>query len=83
MAGHAATPTFGELGIEAPFVQWTGLVAPKGLPAERLAALRDAVARITADPVYRQLPTSSASKLSRAPRIRKAVRDEDRVFRAG
>jgi tripartite-type tricarboxylate transporter receptor subunit TctC len=84
VAGHAATPTFGELGIEAPFVQWTGLVAPKGLPAERLAALRDAVAKITADPVYRQLADKFGIEVSYAgaEEFERQVRDEDRVFRA-
>ncbi len=84
VTGHAGTPTFRELGIEAPFVQWTGLVAPKGLPADRLQALRDAVAKITADPVYLQLADKFGIEVSyaSAEEFEKQVRDEDRVFRA-
>src|SRR5439155_1208015 len=51
-SGHADIPSFRELGIDAPHVQWIGVVAPKGLPADRLAFLRDAFARITKDPSY-------------------------------
>jgi len=84
VAGHPNTPTFREMGIEAPFVQWTGLVAPKGLPADRLQALRDAVAKIAADPVYLQLADKFGIEVSyaSAEEFEKQVRDEDRVFRA-
>jgi tripartite-type tricarboxylate transporter receptor subunit TctC len=84
VAGHAGTPTFKELGIDAPYVQWTGLVAPKGLPAVRLAALRDAIAQITSDPVYLQLTDKFGIEVAygNAEEFEKQVRDEDRVFRA-
>jgi len=84
VAGHPDTPTFRELGIEAPFVQWTGFVAPKGVPAERLAILRDALARIAKDPAYLQLADKFGVEVAyaSAEEFEKQVRDEDQVFRA-
>lgn len=84
VAGHSETPTFKELGIEAPFVQWTGFVAPKGVPADRLAILREALARIAKDPVYLQLADKFGIGIeyASAEEFEKQVRDEDQVFRA-
>ena len=84
VTGHADTPTFRELGIEAPFVQWTGFVAPKGVPADRLATLRDALARIAKDPAYLQLAEKFGIEVAyaSAEEFEKQVRDEDQVFRA-
>lgn len=84
VAGHPDTPTFRELGIEAPFVQWTGFVAPKGVPAERLAILREALARIAKDPAYLQLADKFGVEVAyaSADEFEKQVRDEDQVFRA-
>jgi len=84
VTGHADTPTFRELGIEARFVQWTGFVAPKGVPADRLAILREALARIAKDPVYLQLAEKFGIEVAYAgaEEFEKQVRDEDQVFRA-
>ena len=83
VAGHPETPTFRELGIDAPYVQWTGFVAPKGIPADRLAILRDALARIAKDPAYVQLADKFGVEVAyaSAEEFEKQVRDEDQVFR--
>jgi tripartite-type tricarboxylate transporter receptor subunit TctC len=82
--GHEQVPTFKELGIDAPYVQWTGLVAPKGLPPERLALLRDAVARMLKHPDYLQTAERFGIDVSYAPaeEFEKQVRSENDVFRA-
>lgn len=82
--GHEETPTFRELGIEAPFVQWTGIVAPKGVAAERLAFLRDGFARLLKDPTYLQSTEKLGIEVAYASAedFERQVRDEDQVFRA-
>ncbi|MEO8203806.1 MAG: tripartite tricarboxylate transporter substrate binding protein [Betaproteobacteria bacterium] len=84
LAGHPGVPTFRELGIEAPFVQWTGLVAPKDVPSDRLAILRDALARMAKDPTYLQVAERTGVEVAyaNADEFEKQVRDEDQVFRA-
>ena len=81
--GHEKVPTFKELGIDSPHVQWTGLVAPKGTPPERLAVLRDAVARTLKDPGYLQTAErfGIAVAHSTAEEFEKLVRAENDVFR--
>jgi putative tricarboxylic transport membrane protein len=83
-SGHADIPSFAELGIDAPYVQWIGIVAPKGVPAERLAFLRDAFARITKDPAYLQAADRIGIEVAygSADEFEKQVRDEDRSFKA-
>ena len=82
--GYPAVPTFKELGIDSPFVLWIGVVAPKGLPPERLAFLRKAFAEIVKEPAYEQ----AAEKLgvaiayAGADEFEKQVREEDVVFRS-
>lgn len=75
-------PTFKELGIDSPFVLWIGIVAPKGLPPERLSFLRNACQRITQDPGYHQLAAKYAIEVTYAPaaEFEKQVRDEFVVF---
>ena len=82
--GHEQVPTFKELGIDSPYVQWTGLVAPKGLPPERLKLLRDAVPRMLKDPGYLQTTERFGIDVSYAPaeEFEKQVRSENDVFRA-
>lgn len=81
--GHADIPSFKELGIDAPHVQWIGVVAPKGLPADRREFLRDGFARITKDRAYLE----AAEKLgidvayASAEEFEKQVREEDRAFK--
>jgi tripartite-type tricarboxylate transporter receptor subunit TctC len=79
---YPAIPTFKELGIESPFVLWIGIVAPKGLPPERLAFLRSACARMVKDPGYHQMAAKYAIEISYAPpdEFEKQVRDEFVAF---
>ena len=83
-AGHPDVPVFEELGINAPHVQWIGVVAPKDLPADRLNFLRDAFARITKDPAYLQAAQRLGIDVSYATgeQFERQVRDEDRAFKA-
>ena len=82
--GHAEVPSFRELGIDSPHVQWIGVVAPKGVPPERLVWLRDRFSRVVKDPAYLQ----AAEKLGidvaygSAEEFEKQVRDEDQAFKA-
>ena len=82
--GHEQVPTFKELGIDSPYVQWTGLVAPKGVPPERLALLKDAVAKMLKDPDYLKAAERFGIDVAYAPaeEFEKQVRDEFQVFRA-
>ena len=77
-------PTFRELGIDSPFVLWIGVVAPKGVPPDRLAYLRKAFADILREPAYQQAADKLGVEIAYAPaaEFEKQVRDEDRVFRA-
>lgn len=45
-------PTLQEAGIDVFFESYTGLAVPAGVPAERLAVLRDAFARAVKDPTF-------------------------------
>ena len=76
--------SFRELGIDSPFVQWTGIVAPKGVPAERLSALREGFRRITADAAYLETAKKLGIDVAFAPaeEFEKQVRDEDVAFKA-
>ena len=82
--GHADVPSFRELGIDSPHVQWIGVVAPKGVAPERLVWLRDRFSRVVKDPAYLQ----AAEKLGidvaygTAEEFEKQVRDEDQAFKA-
>lgn len=83
-AAHPGIPTFDELGIDAPYVQWIGVVAPKAVPADRLQFLRDAFARITKDPAYLQAAQRLGIDVSYATgeQFEKQVRNEDKAFKA-
>lgn len=52
--GHPDVPTLTEMGVEMPFVQWVGIVAPRSVPAQRLALLRGAFERITKDAAFNE-----------------------------
>lgn len=82
--GHENTPTFREMGIEAPYVQWTGFVAPKATPPERLATLREAIQRIAREPDYLKTADKFGIEVSYAgaDEFEKQVREEDRAFKA-
>ena len=83
-ANHPDVPSFEELGIDAPYVQWVGVVAPKGVPADRLRFLREGFARITKDPDYRKAAERLGIDVSYAPgeAFEKQVRAEDQAFKA-
>ena len=82
--GHEQVPTFKELGIDSPYVQWTGLVAPKGVPADRLNFLKDAVVKMLKDPGYLQTAERFGIDVAfaTADDFEKQVRSENDVFRA-
>ena len=82
--GHSDTPSFRELGIDAPHVQWIGVVAPKGVAAERLAFLRERFARMVKDPAYLQAADKLGIEVAygSAEEFEKQVRDDDQAFKA-
>lgn len=82
--GHQAIPSLSELGTEAPFVQWTGIVAPRGVPADRIAFLRKAFARLTKDAAYLDAAEKMGVEVAYASAedFEKQVREEDRAFKA-
>jgi tripartite-type tricarboxylate transporter receptor subunit TctC len=81
---YPTVPTFKELGIDSPFVLWIGVVAPKGMPAERLAFLRKALPEILNEPAYHQAADKLGIEIAYAPaaEFEKQVRDEDAQFRS-
>jgi tripartite-type tricarboxylate transporter receptor subunit TctC len=46
-------PTLRELGYDVEYYLWIGLFAPKGIPANAMKALRDAVRGAVEDPAYK------------------------------
>jgi tripartite-type tricarboxylate transporter receptor subunit TctC len=76
-------PTFKELGIDSPFLLWVGIVAPKNVPAERLAFLRRSLAAMVKEPSFLQAAQKVGVEVAYAPaeEFEKQVREEDRVFR--
>jgi tripartite-type tricarboxylate transporter receptor subunit TctC len=46
-------PTLRELGYDVEYYLWIGLFAPKGIPANAMKALRDAVRAAVEDPAYK------------------------------
>lgn len=81
---HADVPSVKEFGIENPYVQWTGLVAPRGLAPERLAFLRDGLARLTKDSAYLETAAKLGIEVAYASweEFEKQVREEDLTFKA-
>ena len=77
-------PTFKELGIDSPFVLWIGIVAPKGVPADRLSFLRNACARLVKEPAYAEVTAKYGIEIAYAPadEFERQVRDEFVVFQA-
>ena len=82
--GYAEVPTFKELGIEAPYVQWIGVVAPRGVPPDRLTYLREAFGRITKDPAYLQAAEKLGIEVAyaSAEEFEQQVREENEAFKA-
>ena len=52
---YADAPTMKEQGIDATFINWRGFFAAPGLPADRLAAYRDAIAKMYATPEWEEV----------------------------
>ena len=77
-------PTFRELGVDSPFVLWVGVVAPKGVPADRLTFLRRSLAAMVKEPSFLRATEKVGVEVAYAPaeEFEKQVREEDRVFRA-
>jgi tripartite-type tricarboxylate transporter receptor subunit TctC len=53
LAALPEVPTLKELGYDLEYYLWTGLFAPKGVPAGALKTLRDATRQAVADPEFR------------------------------
>ena len=51
----AAAPTMKEQGLDTTFVNWRGFFAAPGLPAARLAAYQDAIAKMYATPEWEEV----------------------------
>ena len=83
MTGYPGVPTFKELGIDSPFLLWIGVVAPRGIPPDRLEFLREALPRILKDPAYLQAAEKLGVEVAYAPaeEFERQVREEDRIFR--
>jgi tripartite-type tricarboxylate transporter receptor subunit TctC len=82
VSGHENVPTFKELGIDSPFLLWIGVVAPKGVPPERLAFLRKSLEQIVKDPAFRQAAEKVGVEpaYASADTFEKQVREEYQVF---
>jgi tripartite-type tricarboxylate transporter receptor subunit TctC len=80
--GYPEVPTFKELGIDSPFLLWIGVVAPKGMPADRLAFLRKSLEQIVKDPAFRQAAEKVGVEpaYASADAFEKQVREEYQVF---
>ena len=83
VTGYPGVPTFKELGIDSPFLLWIGVVAPRGIPPDRLEFLREALPRILKDPAYLQAAEKLGVEVAYAPaeEFERQVREEDRIFR--
>jgi tripartite-type tricarboxylate transporter receptor subunit TctC len=84
MKNHPNAPTVGELGIDVPYVQWVGIVAPKGMAPERVAKLRDGFAQMVKDPAFIEAAEKIGIDISYAggEEFEKQVRDENRLISA-
>lgn len=78
---HPEVPTFAEVGVDVPFTQWVGIVAPKGIAPEQLAFLRDAFKRITMDKQYNETAKKMGIDVAYLPgeEFEKLVRHEFEV----
>lgn len=83
MTNHKDVPTLNELGIDIPYVQWVGVVAPKGLPQDRLALLTQAFGQIVKDPVFLETAAKLGLEVAYASgeEFEKQVRQENELIR--
>lgn len=63
LAGFPDTPTMKELGYDVEVYLWTGLFAPKDVPAHALKILRDATRKAVQDPEF----TAASEKMQMPP----------------
>jgi tripartite-type tricarboxylate transporter receptor subunit TctC len=84
MKSHPDIPAIRELKLEAPYVQWTGIVGPKAIPADRLKFLRSAFAQLTRDAAYADTAQKMGVEIDygTAEEFEKQVREEDQAFKA-
>jgi tripartite-type tricarboxylate transporter receptor subunit TctC len=59
-------PTFKELGYNALYSSWIGLLAPKGVPEPILAKLRTVVKQVASDPAFAKIIEKSGDQVSYA-----------------
>jgi tripartite-type tricarboxylate transporter receptor subunit TctC len=59
-------PTFKELGYNALYSSWIGLLAPKGTPEPILAKLRTVVKQVSSDPAFVKIIENSGDQVSYA-----------------
>ncbi len=81
---HPDAPTLNEQGVESPFVQWIGVVAPRKVPKDRLEFLRNAFERLTKDLAYIKAAENLGIDVAylSGEEFEKLVRDEDVKFKA-
>jgi len=53
LAAFPGVPTLKELGYDVEYYIWTGLFAPRGVPAPIVQTLRDATRKAVEDPEFR------------------------------
>ena len=84
MKNHPHVPSVSELGIDVPYVQWVGIVAPRGLAEDRLARLRDGFAQIARDPAFLEAAEKAGVDIAYAPgdQFEKQVRHENQLVSA-
>ena len=63
LAAYPDTPTLKELGYDVEVYLWTGLFAPKDVPANALKTLREATANAVQDPEF----TAASEKMQMPP----------------
>ncbi len=80
----ADVPTFKELGLNVPVVQWYGLVAPAGTPQAVLAFLADHLARALATPEVRDAirKDAAAERVLLLDEFRKFIVDDIARYKA-
>ncbi len=59
LAEFPNVPTFVESGVNLSWVNWNGLLGPKGIPAERVAAIQTAVEKVYAMKAWQEYMTKS------------------------
>jgi tripartite-type tricarboxylate transporter receptor subunit TctC len=84
MKNYPNAPTLNALGVDSPFVQWIGVVAPRKTPKDRFDFLRNTFERITKDPAYIKAAENLGIDVAYLPgeEFEKLVRDEDVKFKA-